>query len=190
MNTCCPLSVSPPYTVLCVKPEATHAMRPAAQLHFNPGAHLLDAASRKAHQMLHQYTLQELSHTLWALAVFEHHPGKHLQQACAFCYQQRWSYYMAAACVRAQEISNAPSSSRCAQAYRFWTARLSTSRGRSSNSRRRTPPMQSGRTRGCSITLTKLFSGCAALARDRLCCHPLHAGCSIPSLLYQTPCTA
>jgi hypothetical protein len=25
--------------------------------------------------MLHQYTLQELSHTLWALAIFEHHPG-------------------------------------------------------------------------------------------------------------------
>ena len=45
------------------------------QLRYNPGVQVLDAASRKAHQMLHQYTLQELSHTLWALAIFEHHPG-------------------------------------------------------------------------------------------------------------------
>ena len=65
------------HTVLASSPEIAHYLYPAVQLRFNPGAQLLDAASRKAHQMLHQYTLQELSHTLWALAVFEHHPGRH-----------------------------------------------------------------------------------------------------------------
>lgn len=45
------------------------------QLGYNPGPQLLDAVSRRAYQMLHQYSLQELSHLLWALAIFEHYPG-------------------------------------------------------------------------------------------------------------------
>ena len=52
----------------------------AVQLGYNPGPQLLDIVSRRAYQMLHQYSLQELSHLLWALAIFEHYPG--LPHAC------------------------------------------------------------------------------------------------------------
>lgn len=61
----------------------SNALWAYGRLQYNPGSRLLDVTAHRAATMLHQYTSQEIAHTLQALSSLEHHPGVMLLDAAA-----------------------------------------------------------------------------------------------------------